>query len=213
MSERDLATQIDSSQACVQDRIIPPDYERTVTAGRNADVIFILDGSDPSVASSALSLVRLIGVALTTRVPEETLVQHGATSALMPGVPQVRERVWYNPDMDSAVFVAPGLIGLVLQFPATLLTASAVVRELQSNGSTHDGCLGKRVFNTIAGSSSAHTSSYQAHNSSRLRRPNISCKNTSGGKPAPASLPYTGGRHGSMDVIRPWLKTMCRPLV
>jgi ABC-2 type transport system permease protein len=128
MSERDLAAQIDSGQARAG-LIIPPDYGRTVTAGRDAGVVFVLDGSDPSVASSALSSARLIGVALATRVREETLARRGATTTLMPGVPQVRERVWYNPDMDSAVFMVPGLIGLVLQFQATLLTASAVVRE------------------------------------------------------------------------------------
>jgi ABC-2 type transport system permease protein len=128
MSERDLAAQIDSGQVRAG-LIIPPDYGQTVTAGRNADVIFILDGSDPSVASSALSSARLIGASLATRVREETLARRGATTALTPGAPQVRERVWYNPDMDSAVFMVPGLIGLVLQFQATLLTASAVVRE------------------------------------------------------------------------------------
>jgi ABC-2 type transport system permease protein len=128
MSERDLAAQIDSGQARAG-LIIPPDYGRTVTAGRDVGVVFVLDGSDPSVASNALSSARLIGVALATRVREETLARRGATTTLMPGVPQVRERVWYNPDMDSAVFMVPGLIGLVLQFQATLLTASAVVRE------------------------------------------------------------------------------------
>jgi ABC-type multidrug transport system, permease component len=128
MSERDLAAQIDSGQVRAG-LIIPPDYGRTVTAGRDAGVVFVLDGSDPSVASSALSSARLIGVALATRVREETLARRGATTALTPGAPQVRERVWYNPDMDSAVFMVPGLIGLVLQFQATLLTASAVVRE------------------------------------------------------------------------------------
>jgi ABC-2 type transport system permease protein len=127
-SERDLAAQIDSGQVRAG-LIIPPDYGQTVTAGRNADVIFILDGSDPSVASSALSSARLIGASLATRVREETLARRGVTTATMPGAPQVRERVWYNPDMDSAVFMVPGLIGLVLQFQATLLTASAVVRE------------------------------------------------------------------------------------
>jgi ABC-2 type transport system permease protein len=128
MSERDLAAQIDSGQVRAG-LIIPPDYGRTVIAGRDAGVVFVLDGSDPSVASNALSSARLIGVALATRVREETLARRGATTTLMPGVPQVRERVWYNPDMDSAVFMVPGLIGLVLQFQATLLTASAVVRE------------------------------------------------------------------------------------
>ena len=128
MSERDLAAQIDSGQVRAG-LIIPPDYGRTVIAGRDAGVVFVLDGSDPSVASNALSSARLIGVALATRVREETLARRGATTTLMPGVPQVRECVWYNPDMDSAVFMVPGLIGLVLQFQATLLTASAVVRE------------------------------------------------------------------------------------
>jgi ABC-2 type transport system permease protein len=128
MSERDLAAQIDSGQARAG-LIIPPDYGRTVTAGRDVGVVFVLDGSDPSVASNALSSARLIGASLATRVREETLARRGVTTVTMPGAPQVRERVWYNPDMDSAVFMVPGLIGLVLQFQATLLTASAVVRE------------------------------------------------------------------------------------
>lgn len=128
MSERDLAAQIDSGQARAG-LIIPPDYGRTVTAGRDVGVVFVLDGSDPSVASNALSSARLIGASLATRVREETLARRGMTTVTMPGAPQVRERVWYNPDMDSAVFMVPGLIGLVLQFQATLLTASAVVRE------------------------------------------------------------------------------------
>ncbi len=128
MSERDLAAQIDSGQARAG-LIIPPNYGRTVTAGRDVGVVFVLDGSDPSVASNALSSARLIGASLATRVREETLARRGVTTVTMPGAPQVRERVWYNPDMDSAVFMVPGLIGLVLQFQATLLTASAVVRE------------------------------------------------------------------------------------
>lgn len=127
-SERELTALIDRGQARAG-LIVPPEYGRTVTAGRNADVMFILDGSDPSVASSALSSARLIGASLATRVREETLARRGVTASTTPGAPQVRERVWYNPDMDSAVFMVPGLIGLVLQFQATLLTASAVVRE------------------------------------------------------------------------------------
>ncbi|MGB9753065.1 ABC transporter permease [Roseiflexus castenholzii] len=127
-SEQELAALIDSGQARAG-LVVPPEYGRAVTAGRNADVMFILDGSDPSVASSALASARLIGASLATGVREEMLARRGATPATMPGAPQVRERVWYNPDMDSAVFMVPGLIGLVLQFQATLLTASAVVRE------------------------------------------------------------------------------------
>ena len=78
-SEQELAALIDGGQVRAG-LIIPPDYGQTVTAGRNADVIFILDGSDPSVASSALSLARLIGASLATRVREETLARRGVTT-------------------------------------------------------------------------------------------------------------------------------------
>lgn len=122
----ELVTLIDGGQARAG-LVIPPTYGRDLTAGRNAEVIFILDGSDPSVASNALSSARLIGAALATKVRQDGLARQGAL--MTPGAPQVRERVWYNPDMVSAVFMVPGLIGLVLQFQATLLTSSAIVRE------------------------------------------------------------------------------------
>jgi ABC-2 type transport system permease protein len=41
----------------------------------------------------------------------------------------VRYRVLYNPDIESIVFMVPGLIGLLLQQQTLLLTAFAVVRE------------------------------------------------------------------------------------
>lgn len=126
-SEQELATLVDGGRSRAG-LIIPPAYARDLVAGRDAEVIFVLDGSDPSVASNALSSARLIGAALATRVRQEALARRGA-GMLAPGAPQVRERVWYNPDMASAVFMVPGLIGLVLQFQATLLTSSAIVRE------------------------------------------------------------------------------------
>jgi ABC-2 type transport system permease protein len=99
-------------------------------SGRGAQVIFVLDGSDPSVASSSLSAARLIGQVEATSVQQQVLARRGAAvngAAVAPI--EVRTRVWYNPDMSSAIFMIPGLIGLLLQMQATLLTASAIVRE------------------------------------------------------------------------------------
>ncbi len=41
----------------------------------------------------------------------------------------MRTQVWYNPDLISAYFMIPALIGMILQFLATMLTATAIVRE------------------------------------------------------------------------------------
>jgi len=126
-SESDLAQAIDFGRARAG-LIIPPTYTADLIGGRGAQAAFVLDGSDPSVASSALSSARLIGQVEATTIQQQTLARRGGGLTLTAPV-EVRTRVWYNPDMQSAVFMVPALIGLILQMQATLLTASAIVRE------------------------------------------------------------------------------------
>jgi ABC-2 type transport system permease protein len=125
--QKELAAMVDAGSARAG-LIIPPDYARELTSGRGAQVVFVLDGSDPSVASASLSAARLIGQAEATQIQQQTLARRGASGSSGPAV-EVRTRVWYNPDMTSAIFMIPALIGMVLQLQATLLTSSAIVRE------------------------------------------------------------------------------------
>src|SRR5262245_9396125 len=53
--------------------IIPPDYRRDIAGGRGAQVVFVLDGSDPTVAGSSLSAARLIGQVEATTIQQQTL--------------------------------------------------------------------------------------------------------------------------------------------
>jgi ABC-2 type transport system permease protein len=41
----------------------------------------------------------------------------------------VRPRVWYNPEMRSANFMIPGIIGIILYFLTALFTSMSIVRE------------------------------------------------------------------------------------
>jgi len=126
-SEQDLAQLVDNGRVRAG-LIIPPAFASDQLSGRTAQAAFILDGSDPSVAASALSSARLIGQAQATEIQRQELARRGMSLALTPPV-EVRTRVWYNPDMTSAYFMVPALIGMILQLQATLLTASAIVRE------------------------------------------------------------------------------------
>jgi len=121
---RDL---IDSGQAKAG-LIIPPDYSRRIAAGETAQVAFVIDGSDPTVAGTALSAATLIGQAKSTAVVRAQLEARGAVGAVSPAI-EVRTQVWYNPDLVSAYFMIPALIGIILQFLAVLLTSTAIVRE------------------------------------------------------------------------------------
>ncbi len=106
--------------------VIPPDYDRRLFDG-NAQVLMVLDGSDASIGSTALSTARLVGQSYGTKI----LTQQAALSGRGAPTPpvEVRTQVWYNPDLNSAYFMIPAVIGMILSFITTILTATAIVRE------------------------------------------------------------------------------------
>ena len=126
-SEDELRELIDRSEAGAG-LIIPQDYGDQLASGATAQVSFLLDGSDPSVATAALSAAELIGQSVSTQIRVERLQAAGLGGAVAPGL-EVRSQVWFNPDLVSAYFMVPALIGMILQLMTTMLTATAIVRE------------------------------------------------------------------------------------
>ena len=126
-SESELRGLIDSGQARAG-LIIPPDYDDSLLAGRTARVTFVLDGSDPNSASTSLAAAQLIGQAHATEIMVARLAQQGLALGQSPPV-EVATHVWYNPDLISAFFMIPALIGMILQLVTSMLTATAIVRE------------------------------------------------------------------------------------
>ena len=126
-SEDEMRTLIDSGQARAG-LIIPPDYAEKLLASDTASVFFVLDGSDPNVASTSLAAAELIGQTHSTALIIERLERRGLSGTFEPAV-EVRSRVWYNPDMESAFFMVPAMIGMILQLLTSMLTANAIVRE------------------------------------------------------------------------------------
>jgi ABC-2 type transport system permease protein len=126
-SEAELRDLIDSNRARVG-LVIPPDYSDQLRGNGSAQVAFILDGSDPTVASTALSAAQLTGQEHSTQLLAERLNRRGQSETIQPPL-QVRSQVWYNPDLVSAYFMIPGVIGMILYALTSILTATAVVRE------------------------------------------------------------------------------------
>ena len=126
-AEAELQRLIDHGDARVG-LIIPPDYSDRLQAGGSASVVFVLDGSDSTVAATALSAAQLIAQRLSANIQVERLAQRGQTRPVPPPV-EVRTQVWYNPDLLSAYFMVPGVIGQILYALTSILTATAVVRE------------------------------------------------------------------------------------
>jgi ABC-2 type transport system permease protein len=108
--------------------VIPPDYNEALSKG-NAEVAFILDGSDAAAGTTALSAATLIGQAHATKLMFQKLESSGLNPGSFQPPLQVRIRVWYNPDLVSSYFMIPGVIGMILFAITSILTATAVVRE------------------------------------------------------------------------------------
>jgi len=100
---------------------IPPDYARNLVSGRRADVLVLIDGSDSSIASQALSAAN--GVVLQESVRD--LIERTG------GRPRIEAHpvMMFNPDMRSANLLIPGLIAILLTFSGTILSAFAIVKE------------------------------------------------------------------------------------
>jgi ABC-2 type transport system permease protein len=101
--------------------VIPPDYERDIKRGRTAEAQIIVDAADPQSSSSAISGAQLAAAARSTAI----IAEH------YPAPPPIdmRVRPWYNPEQRSAVFIVPGVIGILLTITMTLITSTAIVRE------------------------------------------------------------------------------------
>jgi len=108
--------------------VIPPGYEKAIQRGETGSVAFVLDGSDPTVAGTALSAAIMIGQTQSAKITQQRLEQRGL-AALTQAPVDVRAQVWYNPGMVSAYYMIPALIGIILQFMTTMLTSSTIVRE------------------------------------------------------------------------------------
>jgi ABC-2 type transport system permease protein len=108
--------------------IIPPDYNTSLARG-NAQVAFIMDGSNPTTASTAYSAAILIGQAHSTSLMIEKLSRSGVNVDRLTPPLEVRPQVWYNPDLVSSYFMIPGVIGMILFAITSILTATSVVRE------------------------------------------------------------------------------------
>ena len=126
-SREDAMRAIDSGEVKVA-LIIPANFGDQVLGGRPATAQLIVDGSDPSVAQTAMFSGGLISQVQSGAVTVEALNRLGQSSNSRGGI-DLRPVVLYNPRMLSVKFMVPALIGLVLQMQGVLLTALAVVRE------------------------------------------------------------------------------------
>lgn len=100
--------------------VIPPGYATDIARGRPATAQVIVDAADPMASAAAMS-----GAALAATVRGATLGRAGER----PMPLDLRVRPWYNPGLRTAVYIVPGIIGVLLSLTMVMITSMALVRE------------------------------------------------------------------------------------
>jgi ABC-2 type transport system permease protein len=107
--------------------VIPTDYAKNIGSGHDAPVQLLIDGSDSNTAGIALGYAETVVHNYSTAIRTEWLNKQGIQ---LPRAPiEARLRVWYNSSLESKNYVVPGLIAVILQIIAALLTSLTITRE------------------------------------------------------------------------------------
>ncbi len=107
--------------------VIPTDFFVDAVANRGAKLQFIVNGVDPQTVGSALGAVEGMTSDILRRISVARLDQRGLRPA--KAEIQLAPLIKYNPDRRSAVFIVPGLLGVILTLTMVMFTSIALSRE------------------------------------------------------------------------------------
>jgi ABC-2 type transport system permease protein len=114
-----------------------PNFSRDIRRGDTAQVQVLVEGTNSNTASIASSYAGQIVASYANGVLEEqqsaklvgrTMATGGAVGLGLPSL-DVRDRVWFNPDLLSRNYFVPGVVVNIVTLVTIMLTAMAIVRE------------------------------------------------------------------------------------
>lgn len=107
---------------------IPNDFSRRINNQQPVDVQILVDGADPTYASSALAYIGGILQTYQQDLIRAVFIKRGAVAALNLPIDLVT-RIWYNATLRSINFFVPGLICVILMQMSATLTSMTIVSE------------------------------------------------------------------------------------
>jgi ABC-2 type transport system permease protein len=121
-SEHDIDAYLDSGRAWIAVSI-PATYGEQAGRGQPSTVQLVADGTDANSTNVAVSYAQRLIVQYARELGART----GRSRAVPLVTPAVR--VWFNPSLESRVFMIPGILALLLLVISTNLSSMAIVRE------------------------------------------------------------------------------------
>ncbi len=128
LSEDEIFSLIDQDKVDVG-LVIPEDFGRNLDTNQGATVQFYIDGSsDPTDVQTIQLKLSAISQVVSQNILVEQISINPLAANLHNPVTSLLKTL-YNPNGDTKLFMIPGLIPVILQVQALLLTTLAIVRE------------------------------------------------------------------------------------
>ena len=107
--------------------VIPARFGADVASGRPTSLQFIVNGDNANTATTVVGYA--IGLIGATSSRYEMQARFGSPAGPLLSV---EPRVFYNPELRSALFLVPGLIAYIAMLTAVVSTALSIVREKEA---------------------------------------------------------------------------------
>jgi ABC-2 type transport system permease protein len=128
LNETELLQLLDQDQVDVG-ILIPQDFGRKIATEQPATVHFYINGStDPTDVQTIQLKISAINQTTSQNILAQQVMRNPSGVRLRFPI-EVFSKTLYNPNSDRRMFTIPGLIPIILQVQALLLSALAIVRE------------------------------------------------------------------------------------
>ena len=107
--------------------VVPTGFDRDVRSARPTSVQLIVNGDNANTATTVVGYGLSIINGMSARYALEARVGTAGGPLLT-----VEPRIWYNPELRSALFLVPGLIAYIAMLTAVVSAALSIVREKET---------------------------------------------------------------------------------
>ncbi len=110
--------------------IVPHDFSQKLLSNRGVDVQVLVDGVDANSATTIVGYTQIVALQYSQKIILKNLAKIGRGNYIPL---QLEARIWYNPELKSAKFLVPGLMGFILAITAVIATSLSIVKEKELN--------------------------------------------------------------------------------
>jgi len=107
--------------------VIPWNFSRQLSLGVTTPVQALVDATDDNTANVLIGYAQAVVAGYSSQIQVDWLRRRGIAATPVPI--GVQTRTWFNEDLESSVFIVPGVLALVMSVIGAFLTSLTIARE------------------------------------------------------------------------------------